>query len=137
MAALDQPTYTVTITHTNGSEYEEECSDEESSECIDFEFKIKFIDLNDVPMLTVNFTVNNSECIKDIKTMREDLYEKNHSVQFDGLNGNFCMSVTKTGISFSGSKAGGDAPWSFRTGSYPLNSEIEKMLDYMIIVMSK
>ncbi len=134
MSALEEPTYTVTITHTNDSEYEEECG-EETSTCIDF--KIKFFHLSGVPIMTVNFTAIPSECLDAIKTMRQDLYKKNHSVQFDGLNGDFAMYVTKTGISFSGSKAGGDAPWSFRTGGYRLNSEVEKMLDYMITVMNK
>jgi hypothetical protein len=134
MTALDKPTYTIEITHTNGSEYEEDCG-EETSKCIDFKIQLRYS--KTILLMSVNFTANSSECLEDIKTMRQDLYKQNHSVQFDGLNGDFCMSVTKKNISFSGSKDGGDAPWSFHSGGYSLNSEVEKMLDYMITALSK
>jgi hypothetical protein len=140
MASLTENlTYTVSISHSFscGDVYDEDKNTKEDYHDFKFmEFKIKFMNLKGEVLVHMNICAITTDCFKDLKKMREHLYTQNNIVYFDLLNGHFIMSTTPTKIKFSGSHCNCDAPWSFQS-SYDINSETEKMLDYMITEMSK
>jgi hypothetical protein len=114
--------FTLTITHEN-----------DDDDNLDFEVEFKDTDGDEIGVLRLNGV--DESFLANLTEMRENLYKSENNIVFDGLNGMLTMSTTKKYIKFYGEKMSGDCSWTM-SASYRINSEIERMLDYMIDVLT-